>query len=72
MLKAMIFVNHNVDIYGCPKLRAFLKREKENYTPKKAMVFTAELISNFVLHAPRTYKLSAQGTLIYFILFGLM
>lgn len=52
MLKNTINLKHNVDMSKYPKLIAFLKRQAENYVPKKSSILTVENFNKFLTSAP--------------------
>jgi hypothetical protein len=52
MLKAVLRINHDVDIEKYAKLRSFLKRQSEGYEAKKSKTFTPEEITKFMANAP--------------------
>uniref|UniRef100_V5GSG8 Tyr recombinase domain-containing protein n=1 Tax=Anoplophora glabripennis TaxID=217634 RepID=V5GSG8_ANOGL len=65
MIKSTIFIEENVDISKYPKLRAFLKRKNDGYTPKKSNVFTREQVNDFLVQAPdNTYLLMKVVTVL--------
>lgn len=52
MLRTTINVNNNVDIGAYQKLKSCLKRQSDNFTPKKHRTLTSEDINRFLQHAP--------------------
>ena len=52
MLKSTLRLKQNVDIGNYPKVRAYLKRQNEGYTPKKSRVLEKEQILQFIKEAP--------------------
>lgn len=48
MLKSTLKINENIDISTYTKLLAFLKRQNENYLPKKSKVLSMENIKQFL------------------------
>lgn len=52
MLKATLNLKENIDISKFCKLIAFLKRQNDNYKPKKSLVFSQEEITKFITEAP--------------------
>lgn len=51
MVKSVLFIEENIDISKFPKLKAFLKRKNDGYTPRKSNVFTREDINKFFTEA---------------------
>ncbi|KAJ3661564.1 hypothetical protein Zmor_005955 [Zophobas morio] len=52
MLRSTLDIKNGVNISKYSKLRAFLKRQNEGYTPKKAPVFKKEQVDRFLHTAP--------------------
>lgn len=52
MVKATLSIKNGVQIDRYSKLRAFLKRKNEGYTPKKSLVLTSEQVEHFINEAP--------------------
>ena len=52
MLRSTLEIENGVNISKYSKLRTFLKRQNEGYTPKKAPVFTKEQVDRFLYRAP--------------------
>lgn len=52
MLRSTLSIKNNVDISKYVKLRAFLKRQNDNYKPKKSKTLTSEEIQKFLKEAP--------------------
>lgn len=52
MLKSTVNLKHNVDMSKYLKLIAFLKRQAENYVPKKSSILTVENFNKFLTSAP--------------------
>lgn len=57
MVKSTLNLKNGIDIGKYFKLNAFLKRQNENYTPKKARVFTKKQVDEFLDAAPDTHYL---------------
>lgn len=60
MLKSTLSTHHNVDLAKYLKLRAFLKRQKDGYQPKKSKVFEKEEVIKFLSEAPDANYLSTK------------
>lgn len=52
MLKSTIEIKHKVNIGEYPKVRAFLKRKNEGYTPRKSRVLENQQVLKFLKEAP--------------------
>lgn len=52
MLRATLSTKEDIDISKYSKLRAFLKRQGDNYKPKKSKVLSYEQIETFITQAP--------------------
>jgi hypothetical protein len=48
MVRSLMNINHGIDISRFLKLRAFLKKQNECYTPKKSRVFTKKEFDKFL------------------------
>lgn len=69
MLKNTINLKHNVDISKYPKLIAFLKRQAENYIPKKSSILTVDNFNTFLASAPDEIYLLIKVSLYFLYLF---
>jgi hypothetical protein len=52
MLRSMIDIKHNINIFYHSNLIAFLKQKNKGYTSKKAQVLNPEQINQFLQEAP--------------------
>lgn len=52
MLRATLSTKEDIDISKYSKLRAFLKRQGDNYKPKKSKVLSNKQIETFITQAP--------------------
>lgn len=52
ILKSTVNVKHDIDISKYKKVKAFLKRSSDKYSPRKSMVLTTENIKQFLEQAP--------------------
>ncbi|KAJ3661160.1 hypothetical protein Zmor_005570 [Zophobas morio] len=64
MLRSTLNINHNINIEQYHKLRAFLKRQGENYQPKKAKTLSPQQITKFITEAPDVKYLATKVALI--------
>ncbi|KAJ3655710.1 hypothetical protein Zmor_014830 [Zophobas morio] len=64
MLRSTLNINHNINIEQYHKLRAFLKRQGENYQPKKAKTVSPQQITKFITEAPDVKYLATKVALI--------
>ncbi|KAJ3654777.1 hypothetical protein Zmor_013942 [Zophobas morio] len=60
MLRSTLNINHNINIEQYHKLRAFLKRQGENYQPKKAKTLSPQQITKFITEAPDVKYLATK------------
>lgn len=60
MIRTLLNLRHDVDISKYLKLRAFLKKKNEGYSPKKARVLTKEQFDMFIFNAPDEKYLAAK------------
>ena len=60
MLKAMIKLNHNIDISKHSNVIAYLKSRSKGYTSVKSKVFEADEVSRFLKEAPDKIYLSVK------------
>jgi hypothetical protein len=60
MLRSTLDINSGIKIENYSKLRAFLKRKSEGYTPKKAATFTPAQIKKFMNEAPDQIYLATK------------
>lgn len=65
MLKAVVNIKKGDDIGKFSKLRAFLKKQGENYTPKKSRVLTKENFDKFMRDAPDEMYLAVKVNFLY-------
>jgi hypothetical protein len=70
MIKALLNIKKNVNITKYLKLRAFLKKQGEDYRPKKAKVLTKEEFDKFMFDASDEKYLATKVkiTMFYFVL----
>jgi hypothetical protein len=52
MVKTTLNLKNGISIEKMPKLRAFLKRQNDGYTPKKSRVLTKKQVDQFLNLAP--------------------
>jgi hypothetical protein len=52
MVKTTLNLKNGINIEKVSKLRAFLKRQNDGYTPKKSRVLTKEQVDRFLNFAP--------------------
>ncbi|XP_031355976.1 uncharacterized protein LOC116180226 isoform X2 [Photinus pyralis] len=64
MIKALLNLKHGLDISKYMKLRAYLKKQNEGYTPKKSKVFTKEQFEDFLNNAPDEQYLGIKVVLV--------
>ena len=64
MVKSMLNIRNGVDISKYIKLRLFLKKKNEGYTPKKSRVFTKEEFDKFIQDAPNEKYLAMKVSII--------
>jgi hypothetical protein len=60
MLRSCLNINKNVDISRYAKLQAFLKKQGENYQPKKSKILEVEDICRFIGHADNKMYLAMK------------
>lgn len=60
MVKSLLNIRNGVDITKYLKLRAYLKKQNEGYTPKKARVLTKEQFDKFLSDAPNEKYLATK------------
>lgn len=65
MVKSTVQINENVDISEYKKLIAFLKRQNDNYEPKKSKILTMENVLTFLNTAPDETFLLLKVVLIF-------
>ncbi|XP_031337181.1 uncharacterized protein LOC116166367 [Photinus pyralis] len=65
MLKSTLSVKQNINIGEYPKVRAYLKRKNEGYSPKKSRVLEKEQILKFIKEAPDETFLLAKVILVF-------
>lgn len=66
MIKSQLNIKHNVKIEKYSKLIAFIKRQGENYTPKKSKVLTQDQFDKFLKDAPNNVYLATKvGTFLF-------
>jgi hypothetical protein len=70
MINALLNIKKNVNITKYLKLRAFLKKQGEDYRPKKAKVLTKEQFDKFMFDASDEKYLTTKVkiTMFYFVL----
>lgn len=57
MIKTTLLTYKNINIKSWEKVFSFMKKQAKGYCPKKAMIFSANDITNFCTHAPNeTYR----------------
>jgi site-specific recombinase XerD len=61
MLRSCLNIYKNVDISHYAKLQAFLKKQAENYQPKKSKILEVEDICRFIGHAENKMYPSNEG-----------
>lgn len=60
MIKSLLNIKHGLDISKYMKLRAYLKKQNEGYTPKKSKVFTKDQFEDFLNNAPNEQYLGIK------------
>lgn len=70
MIKSNLRLKHNIDIGKYYNLIAFIKRQNEGYEPKKAPVFNATQIRQFLLNSSLDHEWLAAKTVAVMGLFG--
>jgi site-specific recombinase XerD len=60
MLRSCLNIYKNVDISRYAKLQAFLKKQGENYQPKKSKILQVEDICRFIRHADNKMYLAMK------------
>jgi hypothetical protein len=60
MLRSCLNIYKNVDISSYAKLQAFLKKQGENYQPKKSKILEVEDICRFIGHADNKMYLAMK------------
>lgn len=65
MIKSTLQINENVDISKYNKLIAFLKRQNDEYEPKKSKILTMENVKKFLNEAPDEDFLLMKVVLIF-------
>lgn len=63
MIRSMLNIRQGFDISKYLKLRAYLKKQNEDYIPKKAKVFTREQFEKFLFEAPDHQYLGSKVNL---------
>lgn len=60
MIKSLLNIKHGLDISKYMKLRAYLKKQNEGYTPKKSKVFSKDQFEDFLNNAPNEQYLGIK------------
>lgn len=68
MIRSVMVLKYGIDIKQYKLLYAFLKRQNENYTPKKSKVLEREQITQFFLEAPDKEFLMIKVRLTRFVM----
>ncbi|XP_074103468.1 uncharacterized protein LOC141530326 [Cotesia typhae] len=65
MLRSMVDIKHNINIYNYSRLIAFLKQKNKGFKSTKALTLSAEQINQFLGEAPDNQYLPIKVALIY-------